>query len=102
VDVLDRALRFAYAGSAEHGATIRPDASGEFVPSPFMVLDELRDALRALSAVPDAGLRDAIEYACNVMANHRDVAATAHVPIIQGYIDALRALSGETGTGDKA
>jgi len=48
--LLEKALNYAYSGSAEYGSFLRPHRAefrGEFVPSVFMTFDELRDLLQA-------------------------------------------------------
>jgi methyl-accepting chemotaxis protein len=46
VDSIERALVYAYKGSAEHGSFLR-HGSGEYVPSVFMTLNQLRDSVTA-------------------------------------------------------
>lgn len=50
VTLLEKALRYAFAGSAEHGSFLRLDRAGEWVPSVFMTLEELRTLLSSQAA----------------------------------------------------
>lgn len=44
---IKRALHAAYSGSAEHGSFFR-NATGEYVPSVFVIMNELEDAIASL------------------------------------------------------
>src|SRR6185436_3825894 len=47
LDAVHRALSFAFVGSAKDGSYLRGTGGQEYVPSVFMLMDRLRDAVAA-------------------------------------------------------
>lgn len=71
---LERAIHAAFTGSAEHGSFFRQGLHGEYVPSVFMTLNELRRTLAAppsparqqcACAVPDPVMQADRRFYCH-------------------------------------